>query len=111
MRRSSVVRSVPWRVGFVPAEALFWIAALVGVACIDPTGEPLVNLCLIEQMGLPCPGDGLGTAIAHLARGQWAASWAAHPLGGPVVGVLLYHIGALFWRAQRRFPAASAPSH
>jgi hypothetical protein len=106
MQRSSVFRSVPWRVGFVPAEALFWIAALVGAACIDPNGESLINLCLIEQLGLPCPGDGLGTSIAYLARGQWTASWAAHPLGGPVVGVLLYHIGSLFWRARHRPPAA-----
>jgi hypothetical protein len=110
MRRSSAFRSVSRRVGVVPAEAVFWIAALVGVASIDPNGESLVNLCLIEQLGLPCPGDGLGTSIAHLARGQWAASWTAHPLGGPVVGILLYHIGALVWRAPRHRPAAPVSS-
>ena len=109
MRSLRFAEFVPRHLRFFPAEAAFWIAALVGVASIDPTGEPLLNLCLIEQLGLPCPGDGLGTSIAHLARGQWAASWEAHPLGGPVVVVLLYHAGALCWRA-RRHAAASPPA-
>lgn len=34
--------------------------------------------------GLPCPGCGLTTAFAHLARGHWEASIAAHPLGLPL---------------------------
>ena len=92
-------------------EAVFWIAALVGTACMDPQSGLSINLCLIEQLGLPCPGDGLGTAIAYLARGQWAASWAAHPLGGPVVAVLLYHVGALGWRARRHAAASPPASH
>ncbi len=79
----------------VPLEAVFWTAALVAAAGIDPQAPGGINLCLIEHLGLPCPGDGLGTGIAHLVRGQWRASWAAHPLAGPVVGVLLYHIGSL----------------
>ena len=108
MQQFRVLHSVRRRLRALPKEAFFWIAALVGVACLDPQGGLPVNLCLIEQLGLPCPGDGLGSAIALLARGQWAASWGAHPLGGPVVAVLLYHIGVLFWRAPRRPPAASA---
>lgn len=79
----------------VPLEAVFWTAALVFAAGIDPSGSGGLNLCLIERLGLPCPGDGLGTAIAHLVRGQWAASWQAHPLAAPVVGGLVYHIAAL----------------
>ncbi|MFB6274450.1 MAG: DUF2752 domain-containing protein [Salinibacter sp.] len=88
---ASIVR---WVRG-VPLEAVFWAAALAAAASIDPQASGGVNLCLIEQLGLPCPGDGLGTSIAHLVRGQWAASWAAHPLAGPVVGVLVYHIVTL----------------
>ena len=76
----------------MPLEAVFWTAALVFAASIDPSASGGVNLCLIEHLGLPCPGDGLGTAIAHLARGQWAASWHAHPLAGPVVVGLGGHI-------------------
>jgi hypothetical protein len=88
---ASIVR---WIRG-VPLEAVFWAAALAAAASIDPSAPGGVNLCLIEHLGLPCPGDGLGTGIAHLVRGQWRASWAAHPLAGPVVGVVLYHIGSL----------------
>lgn len=73
-------------------EAGFWTAALIAAASIDPQAAGGLNLCLIEHLGLPCPGDGLGAGIAHLARGNWASSWNAHPLAGPVVGVLSYHI-------------------
>lgn len=79
----------------VPAEAVFWTAALLAVASINPEAEGLVNLCLFEALGIPCPGDGLGRAIAFLVRGQWAASWAAHPLAVPVVAGLGYHIVSL----------------
>ena len=72
----------------VPLEAVFWIAVLGAAASIDPQAPGGINLCLIERLGLPCPGDGLGTGIAHLVRGDWAASWSTHPLAGPVVGVL-----------------------
>lgn len=83
-----------------PSEAFFWMAALVGVASINPEAPPLLNLCLVENLGLPCPGDGLGQSIAHLARAEIKASWGAHPLGAPVVGVLIYHIGRLVHSAQ-----------
>jgi hypothetical protein len=83
------------RLRAVPLEAVFWSAALVAAASIDPQAPGGINLCLIEHLGFPCPGDGLGTGVAHLARGQWVASWQAHPLAGPVVGILLYHIVAL----------------
>jgi len=85
----------------VPLEAVFWTVALVAAAGIDPQASGGFNLCLIEHLGLPCPGDGLGTGIAYLARGQWAASWNAHPLAGPVVGVLVHHIVTLFRSSLR----------
>ena len=74
---------------------------------MDPTGEPFLNLCLVEQLGLPCPGDGLGTSIAHLARGQWAASWAAHPLGLPATLLLLVHVGRLLRDTRHTRPSPS----
>lgn len=86
------MRSLINQIRAVPLEAVFWTAALVAAASIDPDASGGVNLCLIEHLGLPCPGDGLGTGIAHLARGQWSASWTAHPLAGPVVGGLGVHI-------------------
>lgn len=95
------MESIVNRLRAVPLEAVFWTAALVAVASIDPQASGGVNLCLIEHLGLPCPGDGLGTGIAYLVRGQWSASWAAHPLAGPVVGILVYHIVALYRRSLR----------
>ena len=91
----TAVEAIAQRPRAVPLEAVFWTVALVAAASIDPQASGGVNLCLIERLGLPCPGDGLGTAIAHLARGQWVASWKAHPFAAPAVGVLVYHIGAL----------------
>ncbi len=88
----------------VPFEAVFWTAALAFAASIDPDASGGLNLCLIEHLGLPCPGDGLGTAVAHLARGHWGASWNAHPLAGPVVGVLAVHVVS-------RCRAVPSPSH
>ena len=89
------VRPVVQRLRAVPLEAVFWTAALIAAASITPQASGGINLCLIEQVGLPCPGDGLGTAIAHLARGHWGESWHAHPLAGPVVGVIVVHIVSL----------------
>ena len=94
--------SIAQQLRVVPFEAVFWTAALVAAAGIDPQAAGGLNLCLLEHLGLPCPGDGLGTSIAHLARGQWAASWNAHPLAGPVVGVLVVHIGTLCRSSLRR---------
>lgn len=83
------------RIRRIPLEALFWTVGLVAIASIDPTSAGGINLCLIENLGLPCPGDGLGRSIAYLARGEWALSWQMHPLGGPVVLVLGYHVTRL----------------
>jgi len=87
--------SIARRLSAIPLEAVFWTAALVAAASIDPQAPGGINLCPIEQLGLPCPGDGLGTGIAHLVRGHWTASWNAHPLAGPVVGVLVIHVVTL----------------
>lgn len=88
-------RSLVDSVRGIPLEAVFWLGGLIAIASIDPTGTGGINLCLFENLGLPCLGDGLGRSIAHLARGEWAASWNAHPLGGAVVAVLVYHIVSL----------------
>ncbi len=94
----------------VPVEAVFWIAALVGVASLDPQAEG-ITLCLLEHLGLPCPGEGLGRAIALLARGQFAASWAMHPLAGPAVGMIGAHVIRLCRRSAAAAPSGDQSSH
>lgn len=98
----------------VPFEAAFWAVGLAGVVTMDPEAGVGVNLCLIENVGLFCPGEGLGRAIAYLARGNFAASWSAHPLAGPVVLVLLSHIVTLCqkeWRSVGQTAGARSSSH
>lgn len=91
----------------IPGEALFWTGGLLAVMSINPDGQAVLDLCLFEQVGLWCPGDGLGRSIAYLARGRWVEAWTTHPLAVPVVGVLLYHIGTLWRRSSRRAERAS----
>lgn len=82
-------------------EAAFWTAGLVGVATMDPEAGVGFTLCLLEHLGVFCPGDGLGQATAYLVRGNFAASWSAHPLAVPVLLVLLYHIATLCWTRRQ----------
>lgn len=77
----------------VPMEALVWTAGLTALGLTDPAAPGLLELCLAKAAGLPgCPGCGLGHAVAHLLDGQWAASWEAHPLGLPALGLLTARI-------------------
>ncbi|EIM76282.1 hypothetical protein A3SI_10714 [Nitritalea halalkaliphila LW7] len=70
-----------WHPAF--GEIGFWVLALIGIACIDPSGEAHTSLCPLALTGLDfCPGCGLGRSMHLLARGEVAASWAMHPLAG-----------------------------
>lgn len=45
-------------------------------------------LCLFKAVtGLPCPGCGMGHAVILALNGRWAESFAAHPLGIPLLAV------------------------
>lgn len=80
----------------VPVEAVLWMGGLVLMVSFDPTTDAEASWCLFSWMGVDaCLGCGLGHSVAHLARGHLAASFAAHPLGIPVVLVLLAHAGRL----------------
>jgi hypothetical protein len=47
-------------------------------------------------------------AFAHLAKGEWAASWTAHPLAVPFA----LEVGLIWWAWGRalRSPAAPPPA-
>lgn len=77
-------------------EAVLWVVGLVALAFMEPTGEHLFSLCPWSWVGLSfCPGCGLGHAIAFLARGEWLASWEAHPLALPAMVILVWRVAVL----------------
>ncbi|GAB3922819.1 DUF2752 domain-containing protein [Mucilaginibacter myungsuensis] len=76
-------------------ELIFWISALVALGTSDPR-EVHYTLCPIKCLGFTwCPGCGIGHAISWLFHGDIKASWDAHWLGIPALGVLLYRVYTL----------------
>lgn len=77
----------------IDTEAYIWILGLAVVSFIGPYSESHFTVCVFKNLGFDyCPGCGLGRSIAFLARGEMAASFHAHPLGGPAVAVLAHRI-------------------
>lgn len=70
--------------------ALAGLASLAGAAVLHvwaPAAGPEGSICFSRRvLDLPCPGCGLTRAFAHLAKGEWAAALAAHPLA-PVLAL------------------------
>jgi hypothetical protein len=79
----------------LPFEAIFWTAALLFLAFNDPTSTHY-TLCPLALAGFDsCPGCGLGRSVSYLFRGEFAASFASHPLGFFAVAVLISRITSL----------------
>lgn len=91
-----------------------WLWALAGLAGLAiavvlhlwvPGSGPETSFCFSRRvLGLPCPGCGLTRAFAHLAKGQWSAALAAHPLA-PVLAVEI----VLLWLAWGRSALQGLP--
>lgn len=81
--------------------ALAGLAGLAGAAVLHvwvPASGPEGSICFSRRvLDLPCPGCGLTRAFAHLAKGEWTAALAAHPLAPLLAGELL-----LIWLAWGR---------
>jgi uncharacterized protein DUF2752 len=75
------------------------LAGLAGLAVFHvwtPSGDPATAICLMRRFfHLPCPGCGMTRAFAALAKGDWSAAAALHPLA-PVVAFELV-AGWLVW--------------
>lgn len=96
-----------------------WLWALAGLAGLAaaavlrvwvPGSGPETSFCFSRRvLGLPCPGCGLTRAFAHLAKGEWSAALALHPLA-PVLAaeIVLVWLAWGRWvsRGLRGLPAA-----
>ena len=77
------------------SEAIIWLLALVALASMDPTATH-VSLCPLANLGWEfCPGCGLGHSIAFIFRGDFTASFNAHPLGIPALLMIVFRISTL----------------
>lgn len=77
-------------------EAAAWLLGLSALALMDPGGEHLFSFCPFSWLWAEgCWGCGLGHAIAYMCRGEWLASWEAHPLALTAVLLLLRRCGQL----------------
>lgn len=72
-------------------EMLFWLAALVLLACNNNHTHHF-TLCPLANLGFEnwCPGCGLGRSISHLLHGEFAESFKAHWFGLPAL-LLIFH--------------------
>jgi hypothetical protein len=98
------------------AWALCGLAGLAALALLHfwtPLEGREHAVCFTRRvLGIPCPACGLTRAFAHLAKGEWAAALAAHPLAPALAAE-----AALLWMVQgaalvRRRPLRSpVPLH
>jgi Protein of unknown function (DUF2752) len=83
-----------------PLELAIWVVGLTAIILTNPY-EPHYSFCVFKMLGWKhCPGCGLGHSIAFIFRGDWKASWEAHPLGGFALIVILqriYKLGKNFY--------------
>lgn len=73
------------------AAAWFALAILAGSLATGALGLSALErlpLCLFKlATGIPCPGCGMTHALLAAFQGDWAASWASHALGLPLLAV------------------------
>lgn len=85
--------------------ALAGLAGLAGAVILHvwvPSGGPETSICFARRvLGIPCPACGLTRAFAHLAKGEWTAALAAHPLS-PVLALEFVLVWLAWGRAALR---------
>lgn len=82
---------------FRNSELICWLSGLLIVAISDPCYSHY-TLCIFKLAGFPyCPGCGLGHSLGFLVRGEFAASFNAHPLGMPALFFIFLRIYRLIF--------------
>lgn len=70
---------------FFPVALAAWLACAAQAVAGIPEGLVLCPFRLAT--GHRCPGCGMGHAVVHGMRGDWAESFRHHPLGLPLLAV------------------------
>jgi hypothetical protein len=101
-------------------ERLVWAslaaiaAGVIGLSFVltpDPSGTGthqqlgLPPCAFLHLTALPCPGCGLTTSFAHMARLELTSAVAAHPLGVPLYLLTLFGAGFSLTACVRGMPA------
>lgn len=82
-------------------EAFIWIAALLWLAIDNPAAHHYTH-CPFHNAGISfCPGCGLGRSIGYFFRLDLPASFMAHPLGIPAIGLLVFRAIRVFQKASK----------
>jgi hypothetical protein len=89
------VRRSVWTLVAAGAGAVLWIARALepdarGHGTHEQLGLPPCGF--LELTGIPCPGCGLTTAFAHLARADVVAAFEANPGALPLFAVTLFAV-------------------
>jgi hypothetical protein len=93
------------------------VIALSFVLTPDPAGVGthrqlgLPPCAFLHLTSLPCPGCGLTTSFAHMARLELTSAVAAHPLGVPLFLLTLLGAAFSFVACLRGMPALPALEH
>lgn len=96
----------------IPAEALIWTLALVVLGVFGSSLAGHFTFCIPTLLGFDgCMGCGIGRSIGMALRGDFTASWQAHPLGIPAVFILSTHIICLTINANKLNTTLQGPIH
>ena len=69
------------------------LAAALKLGWLSPRALEGLRLCLFHRLtGHPCPGCGMGRSLLAAFQGDWAASWAHHPLGLPLLALWTFYL-------------------
>ncbi len=90
-------------ISLIKLEMLIWISAIGFLLLINPYNQDHHSLCFFKNLGIEfCPGCGLGRSISLIFRGDLSGSFQMHPLGIPVLAMILMRVTKLIRDLKRR---------
>jgi hypothetical protein len=86
-----------------PPEAWIWAASLLYLGIWGAGSDGHLTFCVPTLLGFDgCWGCGIGRSMGLALRGNFSASWAAHPFGIAGDGILLGRVLTLTFRSTNR---------